>query len=102
MNTLTEDSLILQRDKLRLQLQEQRNQITRQLLPMPGENNIYPRSMTMRLLTQRPALVTALLSDLMTMLVGARLYRLLSSLLVLVKILKSTAIGRQKQLTSRL
>jgi hypothetical protein len=76
MNSSTDVSLVEQRQTLRLRLQAQRQQIAHQLGPTPEVNSGYPRSMTMRFLTRRPAaLATKLFVEFVTMLVGARFFR---------------------------
>jgi hypothetical protein len=63
----TQPSLSKQREALCLQLQAQRVLIARQLdtgAAVPGE---YPRSMTMRLLRQRPGMMVSLLAGLVAL-----------------------------------
>jgi len=76
MNSSTEVSLVEQRQTLRLRLQAQRQLIAHQLGPTPEVNSGYPRSMTMRFLTRRPAaLAIRLLLKFASILVGARFFR---------------------------
>jgi hypothetical protein len=57
-------SLLEQRQNLRLRLQAQRQVIARQLEPDSAVSGSYPRSRTMRFLTQRPALIIRVLAGL--------------------------------------
>lgn len=98
MTSSLETSLVIQREKLRQQLHEQRELIARQLLPMGAANDHYPRSMTVRFLIQRKPLISKLLAEAVMVLAGVRLYRLLSALLVLVRIIKSGSVNSQKRL----
>ena len=68
MTSITDASLVEQRQSLRRRLQAQRQVIAHQLAQESGMNAGYPRSRTMRFLTQRPALVIRLLVGLATLL----------------------------------
>lgn len=68
MTSITDTSLVEQRQSLRRQLQAQRQVIAQQLGQESGMNAGYPRSRTMRFLTQRPALIIRLLVGLATLL----------------------------------
>jgi hypothetical protein len=68
MTSLTDTPLVEQRQRLRRQLQAQRQVIAQQLGQESGMNGSYPRSRTMRFLTQRPALIIRLLVGLATLL----------------------------------
>jgi hypothetical protein len=68
MRSATDTSLVEQRQSLRLRLQAQRQVIARQLGPESAMNGGYPRSRTMRFLTQRSALITRLLVGVVTLL----------------------------------
>lgn len=57
MSVATEPSLETQRHELRIRLQTQRREIARQLRSGSGTSMVFPRSKTMRLLTQRPQLL---------------------------------------------
>jgi hypothetical protein len=57
-----------QRQELRLRLQAQRRLIAQQLGHGPGAPREFPRSTTMRLLTQRPQLVIKVLGGLVSLL----------------------------------
>jgi hypothetical protein len=80
-----------QRLQLRRQLLAQRQLITQQIERAPGAKNGYPRSMTMRLLTQRPALVAKLLTGMATLLIGARMISAISTTLSLAKVVQSVS-----------
>jgi hypothetical protein len=54
MSSPADISLLAQRQSLRLQLQAQRQVIAQQLGPDSAINGGYPRSRTMRFLTQQP------------------------------------------------
>ena len=100
MTSITEDALVMQREKLRHQLQEQRKLIAQQLSPIQGSSNNFPRSVTMRFLTQRPALIGKLAAEIMAILLGVRLYKFLSALLILIRIIKYGSMNAQKRLNS--
>jgi hypothetical protein len=68
MSSITDTSLVEQRQSLRRQLQAQRQVIAQRLGQESGMNASYPRSRTMRFLTQRPALIIRLLVGLATLL----------------------------------
>jgi hypothetical protein len=68
MNSITDTSLAEKRRSLLRRLQAQRQVIALQLGPGSGMNSSYPRSRTMRFLTERPALIIRLLIGLATLL----------------------------------
>jgi hypothetical protein len=68
MSSTTAISLAEQRQSLRRRLQAQRQVIAQQLGPESGMNASYPRSRTMRFLTQQPTSVVRLLVGLATLL----------------------------------
>jgi hypothetical protein len=68
MSSITDPSLVEQRQSLRRRLQAQRQVIAQQLGQESGINGSYPRSRTMRFLTQRPALIIRVLVGLATLL----------------------------------
>ena len=68
MSPITDTPLVEQRQSLRRRLQAQRQVIARQLGRESGMNGSYPRSRTMRILTQQPALIIRLLVGLATLL----------------------------------
>jgi hypothetical protein len=61
MSSITDSPLVEQRRSLRRRLQAQRQVIAQQLGQESGMNGSYPRSRTMRILTQQPALIIRLL-----------------------------------------
>jgi hypothetical protein len=61
MSAITGTPLVEQRLSLRRRLQAQRRVIAEQLGQESGMNGSYPRSRTMRFLTQQPALIIRLL-----------------------------------------
>jgi hypothetical protein len=68
MSSTPDISLVEQRQSLRRRLQAQRQVIAQRLGPESGMNGSYPRSRTMRFLTQRPAPIIRLLVGLATLL----------------------------------
>lgn len=68
MSSTTALSLVEQRQSLRRRLQAQRQVIALQLAPESGGRGSYPRSRTMRFLTQQPAVIIRLLVGLATLL----------------------------------
>jgi hypothetical protein len=68
MSSITDTSLVERRLSLRRRLQAQRRVIAQQLGQQSGMNGSYPRSRTMRFLTQQPALSIRLLVGLATLL----------------------------------
>lgn len=68
MSPITDIPLVEQRQSLRRRLQAQRQVIAQQLGQESGMNGSYPRSETMRFLTQRPALIIRLLVGLASLL----------------------------------
>ena len=64
MTQVREPSLGAQRQELRNRLQAQRRVIARQLRTGSGTPPEFPRSMSMRLLTQRPQLIYKILGGL--------------------------------------
>jgi len=96
MNSITDASLVEQRQMLRRQLQAQRQLITQQLSPTPEVNSGYPRSMTMRFLTRQPGLVTSLFGELATLLIGARFIKSIISVITLAKIVRSASTSKSR------
>jgi hypothetical protein len=68
MSSITDTSLVEQRQSLRRRLQAQRQVIARQLGQESRMNASYPRSRTMRFLSQKPALMIRLVVGLATLL----------------------------------
>ena len=93
---IIEGSLIEQSQALRQQLRVQRKLIKQQLNPVSSMNNSYPRSMTMRFITQRPALVAGVVTEVATLLLGARLLKSMAAALSVARIVRSSANARQK------
>ena len=77
-----EATLVEQRVSLRRQLRVQRRELAQQLFA-PDAQARFPRSITMRVLIDRPDLVARLL----TLIVGARLARQASTLIVVAGVL---------------
>lgn len=98
MTSTTEKSLVVQRENLQKQLQEQRKHIAQQLSPGLKNSNSYPRSSTMQFLINRPSLVSGVVTELIILFTGARFFRLLSAIMALIKILRPALINAQKQL----
>jgi hypothetical protein len=67
VSSASDISLAEQRQSLRRRLQAQRRLIARQLGPESAMNGSYPRSRTMRFLTQQPVLMIRLLISLATL-----------------------------------
>ena len=68
MSPITDTPFVEQRQSLRRRLQAQRQVIAQRLGQESGMNGSYPRSETMRFLTQQPALIIRLLVGLATLL----------------------------------
>ncbi|MWV17376.1 hypothetical protein F3I16_15135 [Pseudomonas sp. L-22-4S-12] len=88
--SLAGKALSEQRLALRRRLFLQRLRIAHLLTPAAGANG-FPRSMTMRLLTQRPAVAMRLLSEVGLLLLGPRLIRTLGTGLLLARIVRAVA-----------
>ena len=86
-----QNALVMQRQILRRRLQAQRSVIAHQLVAGVAVDNSYPRSMTMRFLTQRPALAGRLLTGAATLLVGRRLLRTLTVALAVAGIARAAS-----------
>jgi hypothetical protein len=97
MSSIKDVSLFEQRQTLRLRLQEQRQLIAYRLGPAPATSG-YPRSITMRLLTQRPDVAVKLLSGLAKLLVGTRFFKVATTALAVASIVRLVAINRQGRL----
>lgn len=101
MTTGSEPSLAAQRESLREQLHTQRRLIAQHITPATtASRSRYPRSRTMRLLTQRPALMGRLLAGLGTLLVGARFVGSVTAALALVKMLRAASAADAAQRSS--
>ena len=97
MNTHSTPPLADQRLILRQQLLAQRQVIAEKMGQPSSPKDSYPRSMTMRFLTERPALTVNLLTGLATLLVGRRLFKTISAALVVAKMVQSVAKSHPKK-----
>ena len=89
--TSAEISLAQQRILLRKQMASQRQLIEFQLGPVPAERSqSYPRSNTMRFLTQRPELMKKLLGQLTGLVISASFLKSMHPLLAIAKFLQSS------------
>jgi aryl-alcohol dehydrogenase-like predicted oxidoreductase len=95
---LSKDKLTLveQRNRLRAELHEQREIIARQLEPAATTHNGYPRSMTMRFLTQHSVLAGSLFTGATSLLLGARYIKSLTAALTMFKLVRA-ATNNQKR-----
>jgi hypothetical protein len=82
-NLVPELSPELQIDAIRLQMKQQRQLIEDQLTQATAENNAYPRSMTMRFLTQKRGLM--LLAEVSTFFLGARALKSIGKTIAFVR-----------------
>lgn len=96
MSTLTALARLQQLQALRHRLLLQRQRIGHLLAPEVGGDNQFPRSMTMRLLTQRPALAMRLASQAALMLFGPRFIGTLSGALLVAKLLRGTVTDQRR------
>jgi len=83
-------SLVDQCQMLRHELQAQRQLIAQQLKPAPTVISGYPRSMVMRFFTRRPEVVSSLLAEFATLLLGARLIKSMISVMSSARSSRST------------
>ena len=86
---LRKQSLNEQRQALREQMKHQRKVIAHELIHATAINNNYPRSMTMRFLTQQTGI--KILAELATLFIGARFLKSLANALHVAKFIKSVA-----------
>lgn len=89
MSTHPAPTLSDQRLALRRRLFLQRQRIGHLLAPPGAADDVFPRSMTMRLITQRPAVAFRLVSQVAMVLLGPRLVRGLGGALLLARLLHS-------------
>lgn len=80
-----------QRRMIREKMREQRELIAEQLGPEPEADGGYPRSQTMRLLSNRPGLTVTVLAELASLFVGARYARTVTAAMALARIVRSAA-----------
>ncbi|MCY1280472.1 hypothetical protein D9M68_575100 [compost metagenome] len=80
-------------DDLRQRLHTQRRAIAHLLEAGPYSDDSYPRSMTMRFLTQRPALAAFVLAEIAARLLGARYFKSLSLALAVAKLLHGVVLA---------
>jgi len=86
-----EYSLLEKRQILRGELIAQREVIAEQLDPTSKANTVYPRSMTMRFLTEHSTLAGGVLAGVATLLIGARYYKSIAGALTMFKVVRSVA-----------
>lgn len=89
MSTDPVTTLREQRLALRQRLLVQRQRIRHLLAPSGPQDDVFPRSLTMRLITQRPAVALRLASQVAMVLLGPRLVRGLGGALLLARLLHS-------------
>ncbi len=92
--TFNDTSLLEQRRKLRDRLVVQRKVIAQQLDPTSGVDGVYPRSMTMRFLTQHSTLAGSVFAGAATLLVGARYFKSMATTLTMFKVVRSALKNR--------
>ena len=99
-SAITENtSLTKQSEVLCQQLSVQRKLIKQQIDPEFEEVSTgYPRSMTMRFLTQRPALVAGVMTEVATLMLGGRLLKSLAAALSVARIVNSAAAKNKNRL----
>ena len=100
MNPDNTPPLAEQRLILRQQLLAQRQLIAEKMEQASRPKDSYPRSMTMRFLTERPALIVHLLTGLATLLAGRRLIKTISAAVVMARMVQSVAKGHSKKQSS--
>jgi len=81
-------SLLKKRELLRLEMRIQRQIIAQRLGPERQENTGYPRSQTMRFLTERPALVAKIALQLATVFAGAGFVKSMTSAIGVARIFR--------------
>ncbi len=94
--TTPDTSLAAQRLALRSQLVEQRQRISNVLGPAPEANNEFPRSITMRLITQNPDVALKVVSQVGMLLFGSRIFRSLNNALAVSKVVRSVVLNPRK------
>lgn len=101
MTRPTEVPLAEQRHALRERMREQRRLIAGQLGPAPEAGGGYPRSKTMRFLTQRSGLVVTLLAEGVALLVGARYAKSMTAVMAMARIARAATAGGSNGSTPR-
>ncbi len=81
-----------QREALRQQIKDQREIIALTFIKATAANNSYPRSMTMRFLTQQPG--TKILAEVLSLAIGARFFKSITKALTFAKIVKSLSANK--------
>ena len=90
--------LVEQRQALQRKMQAQRQLLALQLRPASENNGSYPRSMTMRLLTQRPTMTAKLFAGFATLLLGARIFKSITTILAVANFVRTAAASSPKSL----
>ncbi len=78
-----------ERQALREKMRAQRQVIAARLDPPAGANGAYPRSRTMRLLTQNPGLAVTVVAELAMLFAGRRHAGSIAAIAALVRIMES-------------
>ncbi len=94
MAITTEIPLCEQREALRQQIKNQREVISLTLIKATAANNSYPRSMTMRFLTQQPG--TKILAEVLSLAIGARFFKSITKAITFARIVKSFSTNTSK------
>jgi hypothetical protein len=94
MSSVPTISLADQRRALVVNLHAQRVVIAAQLNPQNESASGYPRSKTMRFLTQHSALAGSVVAGATTVLVGTRYFKPIAAALTMMKLVRSATSGR--------
>lgn len=100
MTSPPELPLAEQRQALREAMRQQRQLIAEQLGPASDANGSYPRSKTMRFLTQQSGLVATLLAEGVALLVGARYAKSITAVMALARVVRAASTGRSNGSTA--
>jgi hypothetical protein len=87
-------SLAERRRIIRGELLAQRELIAEQLQPASHANTAYPRSMTMRFLTEHSTLAGGVFTGAATLLVGARYFKSIATALTMFKVVRSVVTSK--------
>jgi hypothetical protein len=87
-------SLAERRRMIRNELLAQRELIVEQLHPASNVNSVYPRSMTMRFLTEHSTLAGGVFTGAATLLVGARYFKSITTALTMFKVVRSVVTSK--------